>query len=77
MPSLEDIPPCRYTANLAAFLTYQEYKVVGPQSLAELRASHACIACGEPYDVWPGNLVRTIHTSASVPTFEATPNRRA
>lgn len=51
-----------YTANLAAFLTYHEFKVVGPQTLAELRASRACIATAPgTYDVWAGNIVRSTH----------------
>ena len=69
-----------YTANLAAFLTHQEFKVVGPQTLAELRRSHACNMFGAMATLtgdggwrFTGNLVRSTHEWPPGVAFGDTP----
>ena len=48
-----------YTANLAAFFTYEDIKIVGPRTQSELERSHACIFTGSNWDAWEGSIVKT------------------
>ena len=50
-----------YTANLAAFFTYEKIKIEGPRTLSELEKSHACIFTGSNWDAWEDSIVKTAH----------------
>ena len=50
-----------YTANLAAFFTYEEIIIEGPTTLSELEMSHACIFTGSNWEAWEDSIVKTAH----------------